>query len=128
MRKKDNIENMLEQVTEYFSPLVIAEVNDIYVKVAKINGDKIPWHNHQNEDEMFLILKGELLFETENQAPFVMKEGDFFVVQRGVEHRVSSDQECQILLIENKSTEHTGAVISEITRTISEQLDSYSRD
>jgi quercetin dioxygenase-like cupin family protein len=117
-----NIHNYLSNVNEYFSPKVIGEVNDVYVKVAKINGEKIPWHNHTNEDEAFFIVKGELLFEEENKAPFTMKEGDFYVVKKGVNHRVSSTDECQIMLIENKSTAHTGEVKSEITKSVADQL------
>ena len=52
-----------DQVTEYFSPKVIATVNDVYVKVAKLKGDLIPWHNHVNEDELFYVVKGCFLFE-----------------------------------------------------------------
>jgi quercetin dioxygenase-like cupin family protein len=117
-----NIHNYLSTVSEYFSPKVIGEVNDVYVKVAKIHGEKIPWHNHTNEDEAFFIVKGELLFEEENKAPFTMKEGDFYVVKKGINHRVSSTDECQIMLIENKSTAHTGDVESEITKSVEDQL------
>lgn len=109
-------------VQDYFSPKVIGEVNDVYVKVAKIKGDKIPWHNHKNEDELFYIVEGSLLFEVEEEEPFEMNQGDLFIVKRGVNHRVSSVEECKIMLIENKSTAHTGSVISEVTRSIEEQL------
>ena len=113
---------------EYFSPRVIGEVNDVYVKVAKIKGDAIPWHNHPGEDELFLILDGELLFEVEGQAPFSLKEGDLYVVKRGVNHRVTSTEECSILLIENKSTAHLGNTESEITKSVEKQLTGYSED
>lgn len=117
-----NIHKYLSAVTEYFSPKVIGEVNDVFVKVAKINGEKVPWHNHTNEDEAFFIVKGELLFEEEGKASFMMKEGDFYVVKNGVNHRVSSTEECQIMLIENKTTAHTGEVESEITKSVDQQL------
>ncbi|MEQ8904629.1 cupin domain-containing protein [Ekhidna sp.] len=117
-----NIQEHLSKVTEYFSPKVIGEVNDVYVKVAKIKGEDIPWHNHAHEDEAFFILNGELLFEEENKKPFIMKQGDFYVVKQGVNHRVSSEEECQIMLIENKSTAHTGEVKSTVTKSIEEQL------
>ncbi len=119
-----NIQSHLAKVQEYFSPKVVGEVNDVYVKVAKIKGEDIPWHNHRNEDEAFFILEGELLFEEEGKNPFIMKKGDFYVVDRGVNHRVSSTEECQIMLIENKSTAHTGEVDSPVTRSIEEQLGS----
>lgn len=117
-----HIQKYLSKVTEYFSPKVIGEVNEVYVKVAKIKGEDIPWHNHTNEDEAFFILNGELLFEEENKAPFTMRQGDFYVVKKGVNHRVSSKEECQIMLIENKSTAHTGEVKSAVTKSIEEQL------
>ncbi len=117
-----NISNHLQKVTEYFSPKVIGEVNDVYVKVAKIKGEDIPWHDHTHEDEAFFILKGELLFEEERRNSFTMKEGDFYVVKKGINHRVSSKDECQIMLIENKSTAHTGTVKSAVTKSIEEQF------
>ena len=117
-----NIKDHLSKISDYFSPKVIGEVNDVYVKVAKIKGDDIPWHNHTNEDEAFFILNGELLFEEEGKDAFKMCKGDFYVVKKGVNHRVSSVVECQIMLIENKSTAHTGEVDSKVTKSIEEQL------
>ena len=78
--------------------------------------------NHANEDEAFFILEGELLFEEEGKDPFTLQKGDFYVVGKGVNHRVSSDAECQIMLIENKTTAHTGVVESTVTKSIEEQL------
>jgi quercetin dioxygenase-like cupin family protein len=112
-------------LTEYFSPKVIGEVNDVYVKVAKIKGEEIPWHNHQEEDELFYIIEGSLLFEVEGEKPFTMETGDLYIVKRGVNHRVSSTEECSILLVENKSTAHLGNTESEITRSVEEQLKDF---
>lgn len=112
-------------LSEYFSPLVIGEVNDVYVKVAKIKGDEIPWHNHANEDELFLILDGSLRFEIEEEEPFTMETGDLYIVRRGVNHRVSSTEECSILLVENKSTAHLGDTESDIAKSVEEQLKEY---
>lgn len=109
-------------LTTYFSPRVIGEVNDVYVKVAKIKGEDIPWHNHADEDELFYIIDGSLLFELEGEEPFTMETGDLYIVGRGVNHRVSSTEECSILLVENKSTAHLGDTESEITKSIEEQL------
>lgn len=117
-----NINEHLSHINEYFSPKVIGEVNDVYVKLAKIKGEDIPWHNHANEDEAFFILNGELLFEEEGKEPFTMKKGDFYVVKKSVNHRVSSVDECQIMLIENKTTAHTGEVDSHVTKSIEDQL------
>ncbi len=117
-----NLKHYLSQVNDYFSPKVIGEVNDAYIKVAKINGDKIPWHNHEDEDELFLIVEGSLLMEIQGQDSFVMEKGDIYVVKKGINHRVSSDNECHIMLVENKTTRHTGDVKTDITRSIDEQL------
>ena len=121
MNSTINIPAKLNEITDYFSPRIIGEVNDVYIKIAKISGDKIPWHNHRDEDELFYILEGELLMELEDAPPFLMKKGDLYVVKRGVNHKVSSQNECHIMLIENKSTLHTGEVASEITKSIEDQ-------
>lgn len=117
-----NLDKTQKDITNYFSPKVVGAVNDQYIKVAKILGEEVPWHNHENEDECFYILEGELLMELENETPFTMKKGDLFVVKKGVNHRVSSKKECAIMLIEPKSTEHTGKVQASITKSIEEQL------
>lgn len=117
-----NVPEELIKVIEYFSPKIIEEVNDSFIKLAKIKGDKVPWHQHENEDELFYILEGSLLMEIENKTPFLMKKGDMFTVKKGVNHRVSSIKECSIMLIESKSTLHTGNIKSEITKSIQKQL------
>lgn len=117
-----NLEQKFIEVQDYFSPKVIGEVNDVYVKIAKVKGDKIPWHNHENEDELFYIVDGSLLFEEEGKAPFTMKKGDIYIVKKGIDHKVSAEEECKIMLIENKSTAHTGEVESDITKSVEEQL------
>ncbi|NBW36169.1 MAG: cupin domain-containing protein, partial [Cytophagia bacterium] len=81
----------------------------------------VPWHSHENEDELFYIVEGELLMEMENQLEFIMKKGDLFVVKKGTNHRVSSKAECLIMLIESKTTQHTGKVKSAISKSIEEQ-------
>ena len=117
-----NINKELAKISAYFSPRIIGEVNDVYVKLVKIKGDKVPWHSHKYEDELFYILEGTLEMEIESIPPFQMNKGDLFVVQKGVNHRVRSDNECHIMLIENKSTAHTGDIESEITKTLNDQL------
>ncbi len=116
-----NLTEHFKNVKNYFAPKIVAEVNDQYVKIAKIKGQDIPWHNHENEDELFYIIEGTLLMEIENEADIIMKKGDMFVVPKGINHRVSSIDECQIMLIETKTTKHTGEVKSSITKSIQEQ-------
>ncbi len=107
-------------LTEYWSPRVIAEVDDAYIKVAKIQGT-LAWHSHENEDELFLVLKGHLRIEMEGRA-VELHEGEMFVVPKSVRHNPVAEQECHVMLIERKSTLHTGDVVVEKTRTLAEQL------
>lgn len=116
-----NLKDRSDKIKDYFSPEIIGEVNEVYVKVAKIKGEKVPWHDHKDEDEMFYIIEGSLLFEVEKDS-FTMNQGDLFIVKKGVQHRVSSKEECKIMLIENKTTAHTGDTPSEITKSIEDQL------
>jgi mannose-6-phosphate isomerase-like protein (cupin superfamily) len=107
-------------LAEYWSPHVIAEVDDAYIKVAKVQGS-LTWHSHENEDELFLILKGRLRIEMEAGA-IELAEGEMYVVPKGVRHNPVAEQECHLMLIERKSTLHTGDVVTEKTRSIAEQL------
>jgi quercetin dioxygenase-like cupin family protein len=122
MLKTVNLFKKLNQIQDYFSPKIIGEVNDVFVKIVKIKGDKVPWHNHKNEDELFYVIKGKLQFEIEHSEPFTMTKGDLFIVKRGINHRVSSKKECSVLLVENKTTSHTGSTISAISKSILQQL------
>jgi quercetin dioxygenase-like cupin family protein len=117
-----NLKKELVSVDKYFSPRIIGEVNDQYIKVAKIKGQEVPWHNHENEDELFYIVEGSLLIEIENQENFILQKGDLYVVKKGINHRVSSQEECLIMLIESKTTEHTGKIKSAITKPINDQF------
>ena len=117
-----NLKERSNNIQDYFSPEIIGEVNDVYVKVAKIKGEKVPWHNHKDEDELFYIIEGSLLFEVEGKDSFTMNQGDLFIVKKGINHRVSSSEECKIMLIENKATAHTGDTPSGITKSIEDQL------
>lgn len=107
-------------LTELWSPRVIAEVDDSYIKVAKVEGS-LAWHSHENEDELFLVLKGRLRIEMEDRS-VDLSEGEMFVVPKGVRHNPVAEHECYIMLIERKSTLHTGNVATEKTRSLDEQL------
>ncbi len=117
-----NLKDALLSLDNYYSPKIIGEVNDQYIKVVKIKGQEVPWHNHENEDELFYIAKGTLLMEIENQPDLILKKGDLFVVNKGRNHRVSSEEECCIMLIESKTTEHTGKIKSSITKSVDQQF------
>jgi mannose-6-phosphate isomerase-like protein (cupin superfamily) len=107
-------------LTELWSPRVVAEVDDAYIKVAKIKGSFV-WHAHDNEDELFYILKGRLRIELESGA-VELNEGDTYVVPKGVRHNPVADDECHVMLIERKTTLHTGTEVTDKTRSIDEQL------
>jgi|SRR4051812_41762052 len=107
-------------LTEFWSPRVVGEVDEAYVKVAKVLGS-LAWHSHQDEDELFYVLKGHLRIEMEGGI-VELEEGEMFVVPKGVRHNPVAEAECHILLIERKTTLHTGDVKSEKTRSIAEQL------
>lgn len=116
-----NVAEEFLKINQYFSPKIIGEVNNEFVKLAKIKGEDIPWHNHKNEDELFYIIEGSLLMEIKNQPSFTMNKGDLFIVKKTVNHRVSSAEECLIMLIESKTTMHTGEVQTKITKSIEDQ-------
>ncbi len=107
-------------LSELWSPRIVGEVDDAYVKVAKVHGS-LAWHRHENEDELFLVLKGYLRIEMESGV-VDLQEGEMFVVPSGVLHNPIADEECHILLIEKKTTLHTGNVTTEKTRSLAEQL------
>jgi mannose-6-phosphate isomerase-like protein (cupin superfamily) len=105
---------------DLWSPRVIGEVDDAYVKVARIEG-VLAWHSHEAEDELFYVLRGALRIELEDDV-VELQAGQMWVVPKGVRHNPVADEECLVLLIERKSTRHTGDVVTGKTRSIAEQL------
>ena len=120
MLSPTDIEAQFDRVTEYWSPKVIARVNDQYVKIAKVKGE-FTWHSHEGEDELFLIVRGHLRIQLED-GEVLLGPGQFVVVPRGVRHNPVADEECWIVLIETVTTKHTGDVETPLTRSIAEQL------
>ncbi|WP_230199076.1 cupin domain-containing protein [Risungbinella massiliensis] len=115
-----NFVNELSKVKEYWSPKVIGQVNNQYIKVAKLKGQFL-WHKHDHEDEMFFVVYGTLRIELQDGV-VTLEEGEFFVVPKNTMHNPIADEECGIVLIETESTLHTGNVDSPLTKTIEEQL------
>ena len=109
-----------ESLAELWSPRVVGELDDSYVKVAKVRGT-FGWNNHEHEDELFFILKGRLRIEMESGSA-TLDEGEMFVVPKGVQHNPVAEQECLIMLIERKTTLHSGNVVNENTRSLADQL------
>lgn len=101
-------------------PRVIAKIDDAYVKVAKVQG-QLAWHTHDDEDELFFILAGSLRIEMDERR-VTLNAGDSFVVPKGTRHNPVAEQECLLMLIERKTTLHTGTVVTEKTRSVADQL------
>ncbi|WP_306015643.1 cupin domain-containing protein [Oceanicaulis sp. MMSF_3324] len=110
----------LDQISEYWSPRIIARVNDQYVKLAKLKGEFV-WHDHAEEDELFFIVKGQLEMQYEGRA-VTLNEGDMHVVPKGVRHNPVAQEECWVMLVEPVETKHTGDVLADKTRSLDEQL------
>ncbi len=111
--EKVNIYDKLNLFTEHWSPKIIGEVNEAYVKIAKLKG-KFLWHAHENEDEMFYVLKGILVIKFRDKD-VELSEGEFIIIPKGVEHMPVAENEVHVMLIEAKSTLNTGDVINERT-------------
>jgi mannose-6-phosphate isomerase-like protein (cupin superfamily) len=120
MPNKTSPKEIATALTELWSPRIVAELDDSYVKVAKVHGTFV-WHNHDDEDELFFLLQGHLRIEIENGEAADLTEGDIFVVPKGVRHRPVAPEECLVMLIERKSTTHTGNEVTELTRSIADQ-------
>jgi len=110
---KINIEEKLNLFNEYWSPKIIGEINESYVKLAKLKGDFI-WHTHENEDEMFYVLKGILTIKF-REKDVQLNEGECIVIPRGIEHMPVAKEEVHVMLIESKTTLNTGNVVNERT-------------
>ena len=108
------------RLDELWSPRIVAELDDNYVKVAKLHGD-LDWHAHADEDELFYVLKGTLVLEME-AGNVTLGAGEAYVVPKGVRHHPVAAEECHVMLIERKSTKHTGDTVNERTRSLDEQL------
>ena len=115
-----NLTTAARDLDEYWSPRVLGQVNDQYVKVAKVKGD-LTWHRHDNEDELFIVLEGTLNIEYEDRV-VTLGQGDMHVVPRGKMHNPVCEEECLLALIETITTKHTGDVVTDKTRSIAEQL------
>lgn len=112
--KTIRLEEKYNQFQEHWTPKIIAELNGQYVKLAKVQGEMI-WHSHSEEDELFMVQKGTLIMDFRDHTE-VIQEGEILVVPKGVEHRPRTNgEEVWIMLIEPKSTKHTGEVKHEMT-------------
>src|SRR5690606_42108041 len=98
-------------LTELWSPRVIAAIDDMYIKVAKIKGT-LAWHSHDHEDELFYVLAGTLRIEMESET-VELHTGDIYVVPKGVRHNPIADEGCHVMLIDRKTPRHTGSEVQD---------------
>ena len=110
-----NLREKFEKFQDYCHPRVIGDVNDCQVKAVKLKGEFV-WHHHDNEDELFLVVHGTLRMKFRDQEA-VVREGEFVIVPRGVEHCPVADEEVHIVLIEPRTTLNTGNLRNEKTVT-----------
>jgi mannose-6-phosphate isomerase-like protein (cupin superfamily) len=110
--KKASLGEKFESIHEHWRPKVIAELNGQEVKLVKFRG-VFPWHHHEQEDEMFLVWRGQISIEFRDNL-IVLQAGEFCVVPRGVEHRTLAEVEAEVLVFEPAQTRNTGNVVDEI--------------
>ena len=108
-----NLKEKFNLISEHYKPCIIGEVNNCLVKAVKFKGEFL-WHHHDNEDELFLVVKGSFRMKFRDRER-VVGEGEFIVVPRGVEHCPVADKEVQVILIEPNSTLNTGNITNERT-------------
>ena len=120
MLEKVNLSDKFSLFEEHWSPKIAGEVNDSYVKLVKFRGDFV-WHKHEDEDEMFLVVKGSITIRLRD-GDVRLDEGEFVVVPRGVEHMPVAEEEAHVLLFEPKTVLNTGDVRNERTREVLERV------
>jgi mannose-6-phosphate isomerase-like protein (cupin superfamily) len=118
--EKVNIEHKLSLFSDHWSPKIVGELNGQLVKLAKLKGEFV-WHKHDNEDELFFVLKGSFKMEYRDRT-VVVNENEFLIVQKGVEHRPVADEEVCIMLFEPATTLNTGDTESELTKHVLDRI------
>ena len=116
-----SIEEQLNTLVDYWNPLIVGELNDQVVKVAKLKGEFV-MHHHEDEDEMFMVVQGNLIIEFEGYSKKIEK-GEFIIIPKGIKHKPVAEDEVHVLLFEPKSTLNTGDVINELTVSEPKRLD-----
>lgn len=105
---KVNLTQKFSLINEHWSPKIVGELNESYVKVAKLKGEFV-WHHHEKEDEMFFVIKGKLIIRFKDRD-IKIEEGEFLIIPKGVEHLPVAEEEVCVMLIEPKSTLNTGNI------------------
>ena len=112
--EKINLADKLSKISDYWNPRIIGELNNQYVKLAKFKGEFV-WHKHENEDEMFYVLKGNFTMKFRHKE-INLSEGEFIIVPKGIEHKPVAENEVSNMLFEPTSTLNTGDQNNEFTR------------
>lgn len=118
--EKVNIAEKLGLFSEYWSPKIVGELNGQQVKLAKLKGEFV-WHKHDNEDELFFVIKGVLKIEFRDRT-IVLNENEFLVIPKGTEHRPVAENEVSVMLFEPATTLNTGNIENELTKQNLEKL------
>jgi len=118
--EKVNLGEKLARFQDLWSPKIVGQVNDLHVKLVKLKGEFV-WHHHENEDELFLVLRGRMTVQLP-QGDVEEREGEFVVVPRGMEHRPVAREETHVLLLEPASTVNTGNIQDGRTRADLERI------
>ena len=114
--QKVNLQQKFARFQDYWSPKIVGEVNDFHIKLVKLKGEFL-WHHHENEDELFFVVRGKLRMRL-RERDLEVNPGEFIIIPRGVEHLPVAEEEVHLLLFEPKSTLNTGNVRNE--RTVAE--------
>ncbi len=122
MAKAVNIAKCFEKFSDTFSPKIVGELNGQHVKLVRVEGDKVPWHTHDHEDEMFYVLEGMLEVQTRD-SQVKLTANEFYIVPKGLEHRVVPHGHVKLMLFEPAGIAHTGNVRAEITKDQYDRLD-----
>ncbi len=117
---KVNIEEKLSLFNDYFNPKIVGELNGQQVKLVKFKGEFV-WHKHDNEDEMFYVVKGKFKMEFRDKIVEI-NEQEFLIVPKGIEHKPSAENEASIMLFEPAATLNTGDTKSDLTRAVLEKI------
>ena len=118
--EKVNLAQKYTLIQDHWKPKIAGELNGQYIKLVKVKGEFV-WHHHENEDELFLVVKGRLLIKLRDQD-IQLEEGELVIIPRGVEHLPVAEEEVHVLLLEPKSTLNTGDVQNERTVTDEEWI------
>ena len=122
MSKVINIEKCFGMFHDTFSPKIVAELNGQFVMLVRCEGDKVPWHTHDNEDEMFFVVEGILEVQEKNRK-VTLRAGEMYIVEQGLEHRVVPQGHVKLILFEPAGIKHTGDVEAAITKKHFDRLE-----